>query len=154
MSTTTTSPFDSTTRSGIGLSLSLRRRGRSAAPLPMESADTMETGSSTPFESETPGHLGHAALQAAWDKLYRARSILEAEQAHLRDDRIALQGEVEVIVAREQAVAARELRIQQIEMQLALDLEEKKDEEESRSALNKLTHAPFDIARSMFGPKK
>ena len=123
-------------------------------PLPIESADTMETGSSSPFESADASHLGQSALQAAWDKLYRARSILEAEQTHLRDDRIALQGEVELLVAREETVAARELRIQQIEMQVTLDLEEKKDEEESRSTLNKLTHAPFDIARSMFRPKK
>jgi hypothetical protein len=122
-------------------------------PVPIESADAMESESSSPFESNAAQH-GQAALQAAWDKLYRARSILEAEQAQVRDDRIALQGEYDAIVAREQAVAAREMRIQQVEMQVALDLEEKKDEEESRSALNKLTRAPFDIARSMFGPKK
>ena len=120
----------------------------------MESADTMETGSSTPFESETPAHLGHAALQAAWDKLYRARSILEAEQAHLRDDRIAIQGELDALDAREQAVAAHEERIRQIELQASLAREEAQDEKESESTISRLTRAPFDIAKSVFGQKK
>jgi len=100
---------------------------------------------------------GQTALEAAWDKLYRARSLLEAEQVHLRDDRIALQGVLDDIVRREEAVSARELRIQQIERAQELDKEEAAEaaaERESRSAIAKLTHAPFEIARSVFGPKK
>jgi hypothetical protein len=117
----------------------------------------METDSSTPFDPSATGTHGPAALQAAWDKLYRARSILEAEQAHLRDDRIALQGEIDALEAREQALATREMRVRHIEiqaLQAALDTEEAQEEKESRSALSKLTRAPFDIARSMLGKKK
>lgn len=100
---------------------------------------------------------GQTALELAWDKLYRARTLLEAEQVHLRDDRIALQGVLEDIIRREDAVSAREKRIEQIELAQTLDREEAADaaeEKESRSAIAKLTQAPFDIARSVFGSKK
>jgi hypothetical protein len=131
--------------------LSLRRRGLSASRPPMES---VESESPIPYEGASSDPYGQAALQAAWDKLYRARSILEAEQAHLRDDRIAIQGEVDVLEAREHAVSARELRIKQIELQTALLREEEQDEKESQSAITRITRAPFEIARSVFGAKK
>jgi hypothetical protein len=129
--------------------LSLRRRGFSATRPPMESVDSDGSANEEPADQH-----GHAALQSAWDKLYRARSILEAEQAHVRDDRIVLQAEVEALEAREQAVASRELRIRQIELQMALLKEEEKDERESASAIVRMTRAPFEIARSVFGAKK
>ncbi|HXN34567.1 MAG TPA: hypothetical protein VN877_00255 [Opitutaceae bacterium] len=114
--------------------------------MPIEGSEHSDGNEATPREE--------TSLEAAWDKLYRARSLLEAEQVHLRDDRIALQGVLEEIVRREEAVAARELRIQQIELEKSLDKEEAEDEKESRSAISKLTQAPFDIARSVFGAKK
>jgi hypothetical protein len=110
--------------------------------------------SSTPSPFESAGEYSQTALQGAWDKLYRARSILEAEQAYIRDDRIALQGEVEALEARERAVSAREIRIKQIELQAALLKEEEQDERESESTILKLTRAPFSMARSVFGSKK
>jgi hypothetical protein len=119
--------------------------------------ESMESGSASPFRSAEADPQGPAALQAAWDRLYRARAILEREQGHLRDDRIVIQGEVEALEMRECTVAAREERIRQIELQLALELEEKQeaqDELDERSTLAKLTHAPFEIARSVFGTKK
>ncbi len=127
--------------------LALKRRGRSIPPRPMESDNTI------PFDG-VPGNSTQTALQQAWDKLYRARAILEAEQAHLRDDRISLQGDFEALQAREQALAARELRIQQLELQAALDRAEAADGQAQGSALGRLTRAPFDMARSVFGPKK
>jgi hypothetical protein len=94
-----------------------------------------------------------ASLQEAWDKLYKARAILEAEQNHLRDDRIAFQGEIDAVVAREQMVAAREARIQQLEMSIAQDYAEA-NEAGQQSAISKITRAPFDMARSVFGQRK
>jgi hypothetical protein len=132
--------------------LSLRRRAASPRP-PMESVES----ENSEIESPASSPFGQAGLQSAWDKLYRARSILEAEQAHIRDDRIVLQAEVDALEAREQAVSARELRIRQIELQLALLKEEEQDEREEReseSAIKRLTRAPFEIARSVFGSKK
>ena len=131
--------------------LSLRRRGLTATRPPMES---IESENAAAFESGSNAPYGQAALQSAWDKLYRARSILEAEQAHLRDDRIALQGEIDALEAREHAVGARELRIRQIELQSALLREEEQDEKDSQSTIKRITRAPFEIARSVFGSKK
>jgi hypothetical protein len=134
--------------------LSLKRRSHSIAQAPMES---MESDSNTPFDTSDTGPHGLAALQAAWDKLYRARSILEAEQTHLRDDRIALQGEIDALEGREQALAVREQRVKLVEiqaLQAALDKEEAQEEKDSESALSKLTRAPFDMARSVLGKKK
>jgi hypothetical protein len=131
--------------------LSLKRRDPSATQPPMEYEG------STPLENA--GHnsadpYGHAALRAAWDKLYRARSLLEAEQTHVRDDRIAIQGEIEALCRREDAVAAREAHIQQLELKQTLEKQEAEDVKESRSTIAKLTQAPFDMARSVFGSKK
>jgi hypothetical protein len=114
-------------------------------------------GSAAPFEGDSSNPYGYAALQAAWDKLYRARALLEAEQAHLRDDRIALQGELDGLEVRRQAVIARELRVQQLELKVELDKEEAEDideEKQGKSAIKKLTRAPFEIARQVFGTKK
>ena len=96
----TTIPFQTQFRND----LTLKRRSPGMSR-PMESDNTV------PFEdgSASSPH-GQAGLQAAWDKLYKARAILEAEQVHLRDDRIALQGEIDLLQQREQNVAARELR--------------------------------------------
>jgi uncharacterized protein (DUF3084 family) len=111
-------------------------------------------GSGAPFEGDSSNPYGYAALQAAWDKLYRARALLEAEQAHLRDDRIALQGEVDALEVRRQAVIARELRIQQMELKAAIDKEEADDEKQTESTMAKLTRAPFEMARQVFGKKE
>jgi thioesterase domain-containing protein len=125
--------------------LAIKRRSTISRP--------MESDSATPF-GEDEIRNSHSALQVGWDKLYKARSILEAEQAHLRDDRIVLQGEFDLIQQREQDVAARELRIQQMEYQMQLAIADAQAEKDNESALSKLTRAPFDMARSVFGQKK
>src|SRR5208337_578116 len=68
MNSTTASPFTSQLRPD----LSLKRRGHTSISTPVETDSTM------PFESGEEGPHGHGALRAAWDKLYRARAILEA----------------------------------------------------------------------------
>jgi hypothetical protein len=138
----TTIPFQAQAKPDLTI------KRRSTISRPMESDNTV------PFEDEDAGPRGVSALHAAWDKLYKARSILEAEQVHLRDDRIALQGEVDQLQQREQHVAARELRMQQMEYQAQLAIAEAQDAKDSESALTKLTRAPFDMARSVFGQKK
>jgi hypothetical protein len=140
----TTIPFQ------IRPDLALKRRSQ-AMSRPMESDNTV------PFENEGMSRHGQTALQVAWDKLYKARSILEAEQAHLRDDRILLQGEMDLLRDRAENVAARELRIQQLELHAQLQLAEAQDaqaEKDAQSPLARLTRAPFDMARSVFGKKE
>jgi len=146
MSSNTTNPFLNRPE------LALKRRDSSSTSRPPMAVEGSEHSDGNEIEPR-----GQTALEAAWDKLYRARTLLEAEQVHLRDDRIALQGVLEDIIRREEAVSAREQRVEQIELAQALDKEEAAEaaeERESRSAIAKLTQAPFDIARSVFGPKK
>jgi hypothetical protein len=141
---TTSVPFHSNLRPD----LSLKRRGNTTPPIPMEADDIV------PKERRIAGPYGTASLQEAWDKLYKARAILEAEQNHLRDDRIALQGEIDALNAREQNVAARELRIQQVELQAELARVDEEERKASESPFAKLTRAPFRMAKSVFEPKK
>lgn len=146
MSSQTTNPFQNRPE------LSLKRRESSSTsrpPMAVEGSEHSDGNENAP--------RGQTALEAAWDKLYRARSLLEAEQVHLRDDRIAIQGVLEDIVRREEAVSAREQRMERIEQSYALaqaEADEAAEEREARSAIAKLTQAPFDIARSVFGLKR
>src|SRR5450631_4555855 len=96
---TTSVPF----QSAIRPDLSIPRRTHSTPP--------MEADDLVPRERRIAGPYGQASLQEAWDKLYRARALLEAEQSHLRDDRIAFQGELEALGRREQALSRREFKI-------------------------------------------
>lgn len=98
-----------------------------------------------------------AALQAAWEKLHRARELLEAEQNHLRDDRIVMRDQMETVKRREEAVTAREAALAEREALVTAALQPAKDQasgEPSVSAVTRLTRAPFDMARSVFGGKK
>jgi hypothetical protein len=138
----TSLPFQSLIRP----ELSLPRRDASGSRAPMESDNIV------PKERRKAGPYGTVALQEAWDKLYRARAILEAEQAHLRDDRIALQGELESLIQRENDLAKREWHIKEYERLMVLERAEAEDRA-SESTISKLTRAPFNMARSVFGKR-
>lgn len=121
---------------------------------------------SLPGLSYTPAastHVGDdAALQAAWEKLHRAREILEAEQTHLRDDRIAIREMEATVKRREEAVAQREAELAEREKLIIAATPPPPPEpepaaaptEEAVSTVSRLTRAPFDLARSVFGGKK
>lgn len=105
--------------------------------------------SRSPFTDET-------ALASAWEKLHRAREILEAEQKNLRDDRISIR-ELEVMVKqRAEELAEREARVAEREALLAAatPVPEPAQEEAPESAVSRITRAPFEMARSVFGGKK
>jgi chromosome segregation ATPase len=71
-----------------------------------------KTATRPPFSGDS------SSLQVEWDKLIRARELLESEQAHLRGDRIALRDETAVVRRRAQAVAEREAKVAEREQQL------------------------------------
>jgi hypothetical protein len=100
----------------------------------------------TPFEAD-------AALHIAWDKLIRARELLEAEQAHLRDDRLNLREATAVLKRREDALSAREARLAEGEAQLSAAVDASIAEQTHSSALARFTQAPFAMAKSVFGGK-
>lgn len=93
----------------------------------------------------------------AWQKLLRARELLEAEQKNLRDDRITLQGFEQQLKEREARLAEREARVAAREQQPAAPVRPVKKEAPARkssaSAMDTLTRAPFALAKSVFGAK-
>jgi hypothetical protein len=113
--------------------------------------------STTPFvrmSSQTP-FVDDPVLKSAWEKLHRAREILEAEQKNLRDDRISMQELEKQLKRREEAVAAREAKLVQREALIkAAAPAEPIAGEHTLSAVTKLTRGPFNMARSVFRGKK
>jgi hypothetical protein len=96
---------------------------------------------------------GDAALQAGWEKLMRARELLEAEQAHVRDDRLNLKETAALLKRHETALTAREESLAQREAMLTLATAAHVVENAKPSTITRLTHAPFAIAKSVFGSK-
>lgn len=125
--------------------------GRAAPPKPAAPTTPpfQRPSSRVPFADD-------AALQAAWEKLHRARELLEAEQNHMRDDRIVLRDQLETIKRREEAVAARETALAEREALIVAATQPEKETPAGaeRSTMNRITRAPFDMARSVFGGKK
>ena len=101
----------------------------------------------SPFE-------GDAALQAGWEKLHRARELLEAEQAHVRDDRLNLKETAALLKRHEAALTAREASLAQREAILAATLAAQQAEPvKQTSAILRFTQSPFMLAKSVFGGK-
>lgn len=121
-------------------------KGRSAAPF------SRPTLSKIPFETD-------AALHTSWEKLHRARALLETEQMHLRDERIIIHEKDSDMKRREKAVADREARVAERERMLVEAMAPVPEpqpvaSEHTMSAVTRLTRAPFDMARSVFGGRK
>ena len=96
------------------------------------------------------------ALASAWEKLHRAREIFEAEQKNLRDERITIR-ELELMIKRRtEELTEREARLAEREALVvaATPSAEPAPSEQQTSAVSRITRAPFDMARSVFGGKK
>ena len=122
-----------------------------SAPLSSDSTPPLSArqGTRPPFGDET-------AMLSAWDRLHRARELLEAEQSHLREDRHAMRDQLATLKQREAALLARETLLAEREAHasaLALPSAPVAGEP-SESAVMRLTRAPFELARSVFGGKK
>jgi hypothetical protein len=118
--------------------------GRSSAPFP-------------PGRSSTNPFPNDAALDAAWQKLHRARELCEAEQAHLRDDRIAMHAFDLELKQREEMVAGREARVAEQERLLAAATPAapaaSANGDHAPSAFRRFTRAPFLMAESVLRGK-
>jgi hypothetical protein len=109
--------------------------------------------------SVSPFPAGELSLQAAWDKLIRARELLDSEQAHFRDDRLAMKAELAEMTRRLANIAAREESVLVREQALAAAessgrLDDSKAGEHTGSMMTRLTQSPFDFARSVFRGRK
>ncbi|MES2694901.1 MAG: hypothetical protein V4773_15630 [Verrucomicrobiota bacterium] len=114
------------------------------------------TGSAQPFHrtSSREPFAAEGALQTGWEKLHRAREILEAEQTHLRDDRIAIREQEAAVKRREAAVAQREADVAEREAMIRAATPPAVSVKEEESAVSKFTTAPFKIARAVLGGMK
>lgn len=113
----------------------------------------------TPAPSAPKVVSDDAALQSGWEKLHRAREIMEAEQNHLRDDRIVLREMEAAVKRREEAVTAREAAVAEREKLILAAMPVAAESStaaitEDESKVVRFTRAPFDLARSVFGAKK
>lgn len=109
--------------------------------------------------SVSPFPAGELSLQSAWDKLIRARELLDAEQAHFRDDRLAMKAEMAEFTRRLANVAAREESVLAREQALAAAAPDERSGEpmageHTMSVMTRLTRNPFGFARSVFRGKK
>ena len=98
-----------------------------------------------PSAGDDPG------LRTAWEKVHRAREILEAEQRNMRDDRLALRDLATQVKQREEAVAVREARLAEREALVLAANPPPAAGGHAASAVARFTQAPFNMARSVFG---
>ncbi len=116
------------------------------------------TLSTAPFGTGHDPATDELALQIAWKKLYRARELLDAEIAHLRDERMSAQG-------REAEIQRREKALEQRERQLAVRDRLLTEAEAAvpaappapvrqTSLLGQFTQAPFTFARNVLSAAK
>ncbi|MDO8544167.1 MAG: hypothetical protein Q7S40_27310 [Opitutaceae bacterium] len=93
------------------------------------------------------GSSSDPVLPAGWEKLHRARELLEAEQAHLRDDRMAVHDREAAVKSREEVVTLREKQLAEREAVLAAGAKPSAARADQMSSLAKLTRTPFHLAR-------
>lgn len=132
--------------------------GRTSGP-GHESARAVSTPTPFPHPSSRAPVVEDPALYSAWDKLHRAHELLEAEQTHLRTDRIQVRDQLETVKHREDELAAREARLAEREALVMAatpipDHDQPVAGEHTMSVMTRFTRGPFDMARSVFGVKK
>lgn len=91
------------------------------------------------------------ALQVAWEKLHRAREILEAEQKNLRDDRVSIREQEVMVKQRLEEIAEREALVAAATPPPTAPVVAAAA---PVSAVTRFTRVPMDLARSVFGGKK
>ncbi|MBC7368927.1 MAG: hypothetical protein H7343_19305 [Undibacterium sp.] len=102
--------------------------------------------------SVSPFPAGELSLQTAWDKLIRARELLDAEQVHSRDDRLVLKAELADLNRRQANLATRETSVAAREEQLAAPepaVAEPIAGQHTMSVMTRLTRSPIALARSV-----
>ncbi len=129
--------------------------GRTAVTDPAATETRPATAGFTRPSSRAP-FQDDSALQAAWEKLHRAREIMEAEQRNLRDDRLATRELEQQVKQREEAVAAREQAVAEREALIiaATPPPQPMGGEHGMSAATLFTRGPFNMARSVFRGRK
>lgn len=111
-------------------------------PAPVAGSSFLRPSSHSPFARDL-------SLEAAWEKLHRARALLEAEQRQLCDDRLKFRDADAGLRERETDLAAREAQLAERERALAAAATASAATDSGSAAWN-LTRAPFRAARAIF----
>ncbi len=93
---------------------------------------------------------GDEELRSAWEKLHRARALLEAEQNQVRDDRMVLRDLRADLERREGELAARETALAQRQIEVPVPSPISAGEPKSSSGVFRLAQAPLLAARAVF----
>lgn len=122
---------------------------------------TRAAGTQTPHSASSyaPFSPDELSLQSAWEKVIRARELLEAEQAHLRDDRLQMREEHAALKQREAAVKLREDAAAARELALTIGGGRRPGTAAAPattafSSMTKFTLAPFNLARAVLRGSK
>ncbi len=99
--------------------------------------------------SVSPFPAGELSLQSAWDKLIRARELLDSEQASFRDDRMVLKAEQAELRRQQANIAIREVALLAREQALA-SVAEPIAAQNTMSVMTRLSRTPFGFARAVF----
>lgn len=106
-------------------------------------------------------HATEEALEAAWNKYYRATQLLEADKANFIADKLAVKDLEKTLRAKETALSLREAKLADAERKqreatnarLAA-AEQKAAESASTALLSSFTRSPFATAKAIFGSSK
>ncbi len=110
---------------------------------------------STTARPETKSPFDDGALREAWQKLQRASELLESERAHVRNDRLYTQEKDAALKAREEQLAARELKVADAETRMTARLAAAPTVAPAPSGpMRTLARAPLEMAKSVFGGSK
>jgi chromosome segregation ATPase len=106
--------------------------------------------------SFAPFSRDELTLQSAWEKVIRARELLEAEQMHLRDDRLQMRDEFAALKRREATLKAREDKVAARELALNASRlpEPSAPATTAFSSMTRFTLAPFNLARAVLRGSK
>jgi hypothetical protein len=131
--------------------------GRAAANYyPSPTSRSMPPIASRP--SNGSSFLEDPALNAAWEKLHRARELMDSELKNLREEQIALREMESHVRAREESVATREAQLSAgdvvVPVAASPDVPVDTPAAQSRSAVTRFTRVPFNMAMSVIRGKK
>ena len=114
-----------------------------------EMDDRRENDLTTSVSSVSSVPPGELSLQSEWDKLTRARELIDSEQASFRDDRMVLKADQAALRRQQVSLAAREAALSAREQAL-IAAAEPIAAEKSMSVITRLARTPFEFARAVF----
>jgi hypothetical protein len=126
----------------------------SMPPMPMMgSRPPFETSGSRPaFETRTTN--SNPGFDGEWEKLQRARALIEAERRSLTDERLVLREERDILKQREENLRQRDDAIKARETQVALREQNLSKPAVDSASAKATSRTPFEVAKGLFNIKR